>query len=230
MISPWPQFHTPMGTEWSETPHTSSTGSHPIEWRVTPRRSTGPRSSSRPPKAVGPGRPGTAAAASISWRMSTASATGGRRRAGQAVSSREPHRGSGDRHRVERLEPADPVAPQDALELRRPPGRARARWCSSPHRAGIAAQLAPDVLAGEAADGHLGLGRLLDLGPRRLASPHRAGPLGQVLGDAVGPHPHRGHRGGDGHRGVARPRPAWPGAGRPDRSSTGARRPAAGRP
>ena len=33
MISPRPQVHTPVGTEVTDTPKTSSTGSHPIECR-----------------------------------------------------------------------------------------------------------------------------------------------------------------------------------------------------
>ena len=35
MISPWPQFHTPIGTECIDTPLTSSTGSQPMEWSTS---------------------------------------------------------------------------------------------------------------------------------------------------------------------------------------------------
>src|SRR5665647_606830 len=34
VISPWPQFQTPIGTEYRETPQTSSIGSHPTECRI----------------------------------------------------------------------------------------------------------------------------------------------------------------------------------------------------
>ena len=233
MISPWPQFQTPdrdrverdAADQLDRLPADRVEGQLLVDREVRghPRRCPAVRR-------LSPG-PAVAAGASRAGR-STGSAAGepasaGRRPVGH--SSRTV--GTGGGHRVELLEPAHPVAPQDALEL----GVALAELAlGGVHRRTVqrvVSELGPDLLAGQCGEPPMWASdRLLDLAIPASGPPrHRVGPLGQVLGDAVGPHPHRRHRRRRWRPARTRPRPAWPVAGRPGRSSRAAR-PAGGSP
>ena len=161
MISPCPQFHTPKGTECTDVPLTSSTGSQPMEWRTSSssmERSEVMRRRGRSRA----GRPRAEAARSISARRSTGSGAGRPPVLGR-TGSQQAHRGAGGgigsnslnrRTRLPRRmhwSSASPWPSSRSVVIIDAP-------CSESR-----AELVPHPPAGEPPDGHVGLDRLLDL-------------------------------------------------------------------
>ena len=167
-ISPCPQFHTPTGTETTETPQTRSTGSQPALCRSK-------ASSMERPEVTPRAREGGGATAndlaplSISALASIAGAAPGLTRSLSCSVSRTV--GRGEAH-VEVLEAPHAVAPQGAVDdlvtLRKlaigdlDPGAVQ----------GIAHQLLAHLLAGQLPHGHVRLADLLDFVGRRRVHPN----------------------------------------------------------
>src|SRR5450756_357698 len=101
----------------------------------------------------------------------------------------------GNRHRIEVLEPSDPVAPQKALNLLVTLTLLVLRDHQLCTMERVPRHLGPHVLTGNLASRHLGRGHLDDLRPGRLHAPGGAGPLQEEFSHAVGPDPDRGDRG-----------------------------------